>query len=199
MFDKNKNFLAGIYRCTRFLKLNNISIPDFRDVSGNVLRGGPTDYGYYRPPFAPFHALESPLKYYQRTRGIVSVNVRKTKLATKVPGFCWSYPGYKADRTASGVCAHETGHHLQYILKIRKPIMKGPVITSYEPTCNEAFAETARLFITNPDLLRVGRPLRWEYFVKELKLKHLELVPWRLVLKGAHPRFFEVAEKWITK
>jgi len=185
MFDKHEDFLRGIYRCTRFLKLNYFSIPDFKDTSDDILSGGPTDYGYYS---VRWELSDNGMR---KKIAVVSVNVKHTKSATKVPGFCWSYPGYKADRTASGVCAHETGHHLQYILRIRKPEMLGPKITSYEPTVNEAFAETARLFITNPDLLKVGRPLRWEYFVEELKLKHLELIPWCTVLKGAHPRFLK--------
>lgn len=81
-------------------------------------------------------------------------------------GRAWSYPGYVTDRTPYGVLAHELGHHVDKahgsnggILchELRARTGEEP-ITSYAPNTQEWFAEIFRLFVTNPDLLRLVRP-----------------------------------------
>lgn len=85
-------------------------------------------------------------------------------------GRAWSYPGYVVDRTPYGVLAHEVGHHLDlqrsqrkgsyfgdFSVSLRERTGEQP-ITSYAPNDAEWFAEIARLYITNPDLLRLLRP-----------------------------------------
>lgn len=82
----------------------------------------------------------------------------------------WSYPGYITDRTPYGVIAHEIGHHVDVTVSTVKRCYWGdfsesvrlearePRLTSYCPNDAEWFAEMMRLFITNPDLLRLIRP-----------------------------------------
>lgn len=49
--------------------------------------------------------------------GTVFVNVRVTAFPVSIPGNRrWSYPGWKTDRTAAGVVAHELGHHVEAML-----------------------------------------------------------------------------------
>ena len=58
-------------------------------------------------------------------------------------------------------------------------------------------AEAARLFITNPDLLKRGRPMRYEIF-----REHYTPVVghrWKTVLKNAHPKIITAAERWMQK
>lgn len=82
----------------------------------------------------------------------------------------WSYPGYVIDRTPYGVVAHELGHHIDLELgddkgayfsdfssKMRAKT-KEVKLTNYCPNDAEWFAEMFRLFVTNPDLLRLLRP-----------------------------------------
>src|SRR5690606_20140853 len=45
--------------------------------------------------------------------GVIFVNLKKSRVPTKAPGFQWSYTGYKADVTAPGVLAHELGHYVR--------------------------------------------------------------------------------------
>lgn len=86
--------------------------------------------------------------------------------AIGVAGRAWSYPGHIIDRTPFGVVAHELGHHIDVAHGTRPGVLsrawreetREDEITSYSPNTNEWFAEIFRLFITNPDLLRIIRP-----------------------------------------
>jgi hypothetical protein len=82
----------------------------------------------------------------------------------------WSYPGYTVDRTPYGVLQHELGHHVdvqrgtrrsaywsEFSAAVRGQSGEKP-ITSYCPNDAEWFAEMFRVFVTNPDLLRIVRP-----------------------------------------
>lgn len=119
-------------------------------------------------------------------------------------GRAWSYPGYTVDRTPYGVLAHELAHHVDhahgagggtYGRKWRDATEAKP-ISGYCDNDNEWFAEMFRVYVTNPDLLRVLRPevhrLMAEYW------NPVELRPWREVLAGA-PRQIAVAEKRIPQ
>jgi len=85
-------------------------------------------------------------------------------------GRAWSWPGYISDRTPYGVVAHECGHHADLLRGVQKDkywsefstSLRGASgearLTSYCPNNAEWFAEMFRLFLTNPDLLRLIRP-----------------------------------------
>lgn len=85
-------------------------------------------------------------------------------------GMQWSYPGYTVDRTPYGVIQHELGHHADRLLGKRKgpyysefsswmrKLVDEAQITKYCPNDAEWFAEMFRMFVTNPDLLRLLRP-----------------------------------------
>jgi len=140
------------------------------------------------------------------------VNLKKSRTPVKTPGFQWSYTGFKADLTAPGILAHETGHHIHRIMSIRNDdlgirkmvdfiytsVEGERSVSGYEPNAYEVFAESTRLFILNPELLRLGRPKRWSMLTDRLGLKPPHDVHWRHVLKHAHPRIIAAAEKWIS-
>lgn len=90
--------------------------------------------------------------------------------AIGMAGRQWSFPGYTVDRTPYGVVQHELGHHVD-VLRGSKPgsywsefsaSVRGSAgekqITSYCPNDAEWFAEMFRVFVSNPDLLRIIRP-----------------------------------------
>jgi len=122
--------------------------------------------------------------------------------AVKNPGFSWSFPGYKADMTPVGVAAHECGHHVQHCFR---PDMRSLVystqfescLSSYEPTASEMLAEAVKLFITNPDLLKTGRPCRYKFLTEDIGLTPIITQTWKDVLTYAHPKIIAAAEKWI--
>lgn len=143
-----------------------------------------------------------------RHGSVIAVNVSKCRVATRIPGWSWSYPGYKTDLTPYGVLCHEIGHHVDRLLGSRGDVSERKAwrdvvaveeeVSGYEPNHQEAFAEAFRLFLTNPDLLKNGRPERWEYFTEKLQLSPPHEHRWRVVLKHAHPRIISAAESWVN-
>lgn len=145
-------------------------------------------------------------------QGTLFVNLKKSRVPVKVPGFQWSFTGFKADLTAPGILAHETGHHIHFELDkrntydVRKAMLatlrslkeSETAVSGYEPNLYEVMAEACRLFILNPTLLKEGRPKRYE-FLTGLGLKPLHTTPWRDVLRHAHPKLIAAAESWIRK
>ena len=101
--------------------------------------------------------------------GVTNICVSRCA-AVGTAGRQWSYPGYTVDRTPYGVLQHELGHHVDvqrgsrrasywsdFSKAIREQSGETP-ITSYCPNDAEWFAEMFRVFVTNPDLLRLVRP-----------------------------------------
>jgi len=116
-------------------------------------------------------------------------------------------PGSFEDFTPLGVFCHEVGHHVDYILhpkafsvknRFRDVVDNEEDVSSVEHNVLESFAEAIRLFITNPDLLRRGRPDRYEYITKGMGLKPLHSRGWRTVLQRAGQRVHTAAHAWLT-
>lgn len=113
-------------------------------------------------------------------------------------GMAWSYPGYTVDRTPYGVLQHELGHHIDVVnsaqvwryrgdfsVKLRRESGEAP-ISGYCPDDGEWFAEMVRVFITNPDLLRIIRPAT--YARLRAQYEPVVTASWDAVLAGAPER-----------
>lgn len=117
----------------------------------------------------------------------------------------WSYPGYTVDRTPYGVLAHELGHHVDVLKSTVKrayygdfsvTLMKASgeaAITTYCPNPAEWFAEMFRVFVTNPDLLRLLRPRTHEALAAVFKPVFTD--SWRDRLVGAPDRTITAAAR----
>lgn len=121
-------------------------------------------------------------------------------------GSFWQAPGFAEDFTPYGTFCHEVGHHADYTLHpkaysaqngFEDVVLHEEDVSRIEHSVTEAFAEAIRLFIANPNLLREGRPERFEYLTK-MGLKQLHDTPWRVVLSKAGKRVLSAAEKWIA-
>lgn len=154
----------------------------------------------------PAWVLNSALEHrglYEADHERVSVNLSNCLVPVSNPGYSWSFPGYKADNTPIGVVAHETGHHVHHLLGwhgvpahwYRKPV------SGYEPNWAESVAETIRLLITNPNLVRESVPDRFEVVTEKWGLEPVHDLPWRDVLeaRGAHPRIVLAADRWVQR
>ena len=144
------------------------------------------------------------------SRGVIFVNVAVTALPVQQPGMRrWSWPGWKTDRTAVGVVAHELGHYVEECLRSRDERWWGrspewdsilkqhkKQVSSYEPKQWEAWAETMRLFILNPHLLKFALPHRFQFIKDQCSLKPSEPRGWNTVL--ANKNYFAAAERWIA-
>ena len=138
----------------------------------------------------------------------IFVNLPMTALPVENPGRQrWSYPGWKTDRTAIGVVAHELGHFVAHAYTVSIPswrlaLQRRPYkpISGYAPTAEEQFAETVRLFITNPDLLRKAVPWRYNYLTDVVCLAPIKKRlrrGWKGILNNQ--AYWPAAERWISK
>lgn len=188
-WTKQQTYDVALDTVMKFLDHNRIALPVFYTTKAPVTVNKWQTYGLY-------------LRCHKGAPTIFT-NVQRTTVPQRTRGRVWSYPGHKSDRTAAGVLAHETGHHVSHIKKIgltkewakllESKAGKKP-ITSYEPTREEACAETLRLFILNPDLLRQGRRARYDYLHDVCGLRPFVADTWMGVLSNA-PMFIKVAAK----
>ena len=142
-------------------------------------------------------------------RVYVNVPASSTPVLKSVPRR-YSYPGNKSDRTAAGILAHECGHHAWACLMPRRPDLlqiwqmlvrdyRRQAISGYEPTPEEAFAETLRLYALNPMLLKEGAPYRYVFVRRDLGLPAPHEEPWQKILKNAAPSIRQQALSWTQK
>lgn len=177
---------AGLRLCRGFLEENFLPLPTYH--------AGPVP-----------HAANKWQAIGLSVQDEIWVDVSKTNPPAFNKGRMWSWPGYKTDRTASGVLAHETGHYVSWLiskgqmkdgqnrrierdfiaLRWSVAVQQEPPVSGYEPIYEEAFAEAMRLYISNPDLLSCARPQRYYLIRHELGLHHSVEGSWRDVLKDA--------------
>lgn len=119
--------------------------------------------------------LQLPSKNDRICRYVNTCGFYRNHIVTVAPELCarpnpmYSWPSYISDRTIYGVIPHEFGHYIDD-LKSKKSLYSSHVysksrekaITSYAPNTQEWFAEMFRLFLTNPDLLKLIRPKTYE-------------------------------------
>lgn len=191
-YDKGRATKQALTQCFAFLERNNIPAPKKLFLEPQQQKYPWNGYGWC-------------------TRsGRIFVNVKRSLVPVKMPGWQWSFTGSKADLTAPGILAHEIGHWTKWCLEKRSPDVKAylnaslvavaqlePKVTSYEPNLEEVWAEATRLFILNPDLLFQGRPRR--YSLLRAVLEPVHDLPWRTVLKNANPKLISSIENWIEK
>lgn len=176
-----KDFLVtvGWAMITKFCNTNKIVKPDV-----HVMDGRPVDGVCGR--------------YYRRHNKILIWP--RACAALGQGGRSWSVPGYPVDRTPVGVLCHELGHHVDR--NPGRPSRYWPArtreepVTSYAPDNGEWFAEMFKLFMTNPDLLRLIRPRTYD--LMGARWTPIEDRPWNVVL-AAFPRQLEAAARRINK
>ena len=140
----------------------------------------------------------------------IYINLKACSTPTKKPGYRWSFPGYKADLTPIGVLTHEIGHYIHYKIDYSnlsknlnnlwlRQTENEKSITSYDKNncVSEQIAESLKVFITNPNLLKVGRPIRYNFLVNEFNLIPLHDEPWQEILKYADEKYIKAANNWI--
>jgi len=179
--EKGYLLYRGIELIDKFCELNRIKMPRiFIDLNMN------SAYGMFYP------------------KDVIYINTKLCRPPVRTPGYDWSFPGYVQDLTPYGILAHEFGHYISDLLgkKFRKNFVnikriEENVTFTDNRGLDEKMAEAARLFITNPDLLKRGRPYRYslfrDYYEPVVKSR------WNTVLKHAHPKIISAAENWMYK
>lgn len=170
-----------------FCNLNSLPIPHINDVPTERWKFGTC--AYYR-------------------RGAITICLPRCA-GVGVAGRAWSFPGYTVDRTPYGVLQHELGHHAdvlrgatprpyssEFSTKVREASGEKP-ISSYCPDDAEWFAEMFRVFVTNPDLLRLVRPRT--HRALSTTFTPLFTDSWRERLAAAPARTLAAAERKIEE
>ena len=176
---KTDLFNAGMTRIRTFCKLNGIECPAVHQITPeNWYFDVPA---YYRPDTEQQRKRmgfggEDGLAARGYGPGINICLARCSAPATAAQTRAYSWPAGVSDRTPYGVLAHELGHHLDWLVSEKKGSYGGdfsvkvmtetgePPVTSYAPNPWEWWAEMARVYVTNPDLLRLARPLTCAVF-----------------------------------
>jgi hypothetical protein len=181
--DKVEMLRNGVHLMEMFCAVNTIGIP-------KVIEADPE-----RWPFGT-------CAYYRNN--VTTICVRRCA-SIGTAGMQWSYPGNTVDRTPYGVIQHELGHHVDMTKSSRTDRYRGDFslsmraesgekpITTYCPDDGEWFAEMFRLFVTNPDLLRILRPR-----THAAMLVHFTPVfgdTWRARMTGAPERTIKATER----
>lgn len=190
--DQAALFAVGEHLAQTFCSINGLAAPTYesRDL---------------HPPNKP-HGSYGCGVYFRRQQAIW-VNPLVCARPAKGSPMQWSFPGYPVDRTPIGVLAHENGHHTDAVLgdvsnsSEWRQAMRGNKVTSYEPNASEAFAETLRLYQTNPHLLSLCFEKRFNYVSRVLGLKpttSAKAIP-RLQRFGASQAILNAASRRIDK
>jgi hypothetical protein len=204
----------GVCAATEFLTLNDLAVPAFltyEDVLEGTSCASARAAKYLRLVTArDKRTVGAGTGLYYA--GHVFVNLPRCAMPVHKPAVrSWSWPGWKTDRTPVGVVAHETGHHVEYAMRVDKRLdrdngsawrallatTKGRTVSGYEPVPDEAWAETLRVFILNPDILRRALPARYA-FITDCGLRAVPRLlrkGWRAVL--ANPAYADAATRWI--
>ena len=156
--------------------------------------------GIPRPRIAFYQSSSGECGFYKSHSGIICLDPKKcAREVTNPANMCWSHPHYFTDRTVYGVLHHEFGHYVHEKLKFPR-LPKERKITSYEPNNGERFAETIKLFLGNPELLKEYNPKRYEKLLS-LGLKPVHSIPWREVMQNdkMSERFIKRAEEKILR
>jgi hypothetical protein len=174
-----------------YCEKHEIELPSFHEIPKNSRQSQWNGYWRERKKGAEIH-----------------VNLIKSRPPTKNPGFAWSFPGWKADLTSVGILCHEFGHHIYYRHKDGNYLQerwenffsgndwkKESGITSYgNSEIAEDFAETAKVYFLNPDLLAYLWPKRYA-ILRETGILPLHTLTWQEVLKSAHEKYHKQVEK----
>lgn len=152
-----------------------------------------------KPKIAFFKTRNGDCGYYNWHSGILCIDPDACAREVRNPAVRnWSHPHYFTDRTVYGVLHHEFGHYVHEFLNFPR-LPKGKQITGYEPNNSERFAETIKLFLGNPTLLREYNPRRYAKLLS-LGLKPLHEKDWKEVMRedGMSERFVKRASEKVN-
>jgi hypothetical protein len=181
---------AGKDIAFEWLRLNGLPLP-------NTVAFSREEHARLNP--TKFEKLWLGFHVSKRGKSHIAVSVEDCDFSNRFQtpvGWFVQAPGSFEDYSPIGVFCHEVGHHVDYALNPRaysrskasgfpSVVDDEEEVSRGEYNVHESFAEAIRLFVTNPDLLRRGRPERWEHIVGKLKLKPLHDEPWQRVLSKA--------------
>lgn len=190
---------AGVARAAAFCKLNGIPMP-----AVHVVQPGNWDVGacaYYRPDTPAVRKWICRLAASGQGPGINICPELCGRPCGEHDVRNWSFPASVIDRTCYGVVLHELGHHLDWLAGGRKgsywsdwcervkDAAGEPPLTNYAAeNPAEYLAEAARLYVTNPPLLRALRPRTFAEIARRYRTFGDGTGDWRAAMHGPPER-----------
>ena len=144
------------------------------------------DKNNIKPPKIKYYQKEeyNAAGFYEWGSGIINICLENCTEEYNKPGYNWSHRYYFFDNEPCGVLCHEFGHYLDdYLFNGFIHIPKQNKVSNYEPDILERFAETTRLFILNPDLLKEYNYERYNIFIDRYNLKPIFNHTWKELYK----------------
>ncbi len=90
------------------------------------------------------------------------------------------------DDTIYGAILHEVGHYVhEHCLNWETIPMGERAVSNYEPTNREVFAETFRLYLSNPHLLSIWNPTRYNWM--KARFQKVKKTNWEATFNGTNP------------
>lgn len=90
------------------------------------------------------------------------------------------------DDTIYGAILHEVGHYVHEHCLNWEPIPMGErAVSNYEPNNREVFAETFRLYLSNPHLLSIWNPTRYSWM--KARFQKVKKTNWEATFNGINP------------
>lgn len=169
MQNKSELLNNGIELLKRFCARNNVGVPNLWFPTND---GDKTEDRYWHVNSCAFYRKEmTEYTAQQYFKGHYHIFIMVDKCARiGAVGRLWSYPGYIIDRTPYGVLQHELGHYFDDLVGASKSVTirsnEEKPLTGYCPQdtyWSEWWAEMFRLFVTNPELLKLFRPKAYQY------------------------------------
>lgn len=101
------------------------------------------------------------------------------------------------DDTIYGAILHEVGHYIhEHYLNWETIPMGERSVSNYEPNNLEVFAETFRLYLSNPHLLSIWNPTRYAWM--KARFKKVKKTNWKATFNGVNPACVARLEKIIA-
>ncbi len=180
-YTKEKLYKDSLYLCREFFIQNNLSVPE---ITQNI--------NLYKP---------NSTAYYDKYKETIHINLEKCKKPELNFSQNYNFPGWRFDSTILGVLGKQCGYHLDNILnepsvgKTWCSIIESSIFKKEESYLND-FSECVRLLITNPELLKRGRPQKWNYFVKYLNIRPVFELSWEYVLQNSANESKDSIKRW---
>ncbi len=90
------------------------------------------------------------------------------------------------DDTIYGTILHEVGHYIhEHYLNWEVIPMGERAVSNYEPNNREVFAETFRLYLSNPHLLALWNPTRYSWM--KAHFQKVKKTNWEATFNGVNP------------
>lgn len=162
---------------------------------------------HHSPTISISNTIHAPARYFIKSDEI-KINIDKCEyIKDKRYGNFIASPN---DCSVGGAMCHEIGHfcHESMTDNVKNKLeswisdarTKEKAVNPYASSnIHEDIAETFRLFIMNPDLLKLGRPIRYDIMQQKLSYKPIHHVSYDLVLKNAGSEILKKCNDWIKQ